>query len=300
MRAVTGYAAAAAATLIWSGNFIVARWLAPVMDPVPLALLRWGVAVLALAPLAWRGAWRERAALRAHLGLVAAAGLFGITCCNTLIYIAGRSTTAANMTLISAASPMFMLLMSRVLLGEALTRRRLLGLAAAVAGVAVLVSGGNPARLAGLAVNRGDLWMLAAAFTFAGYSVLAGRRPAGVGQVSFLFAVICAGFLFLCLWAALDPGAVAASAARMTPASLAAIVYVGLGASVAAFFLWNIAVTAIGPTRAGFVYYTLPVLGAVEGSLLLGEPVGWTHLASGALILGGIVLATTERVRKGR
>jgi drug/metabolite transporter (DMT)-like permease len=77
-------------------------------------------------------------------------------------------------------------------------------------------------------------------------------------------------------------------------------VYVGLGASVAAFFLWNIAVTAIGPTRAGFVYYTLPVLGAVEGSLLLGEPVGWTHLASGALILGGIVLATTERVGKGR
>jgi drug/metabolite transporter (DMT)-like permease len=47
------------ATIIWSGNFIVARGLAPAIQPATLSTLRWGTALVALLPLALVSAWRQ-------------------------------------------------------------------------------------------------------------------------------------------------------------------------------------------------------------------------------------------------
>jgi len=78
-----------------------------------------------------------------------------------------------------------------------------------------------------------------------------------------------------------------------------AVLYIGVCASVVAFFLWNRAIAAIGPSRVGLVYYLVPVFSGVAAYVFLSEPVGFVHVASMALIVVGIVTANRERKGKG-
>ncbi|MFO7596301.1 MAG: DMT family transporter [Desulfocurvibacter africanus] len=157
-----GFLCALGATIIWSGNFIVARGLFDSVQPATLAFLRWGTAFAALLPLAAIPAWRERQVIRRHFFFLLITALLGVTLFNTLIYLAARSTSALNLALISTTSPMFMLLLARMFLGEAVTPARLAGMAAAVCGVALLVTRFDLSRLASLQFAAGDLLMLSA------------------------------------------------------------------------------------------------------------------------------------------
>ncbi len=276
--ATRGVLLALAATVIWSGNFIVARALADSMPPVSVSFARWLVATCALLPFGIGPLRREWPVVRAHLAYFLVTG--------------GRTTAALNMALIATSSPIFIILFSRMFLGEAVTARRLAGLATAVCGIVVLVTRGDLARLASLTFTSGDLWMVAASMLFAGYSVLVRKRPAGVGQTTFLMATFIPGLLCIVpmlMWE-LSTGAVPV----FTPQAVTGVLYVGLGASLVAFRCWNLAIASIGPSRSALIYYSLPAFSGLEALLLLGEPVTPAHFVSGALILGGILVATRE------
>jgi drug/metabolite transporter (DMT)-like permease len=81
----------------------------------------------------------------------------------------------------------------------------------------------------------------------------------------------------------------------LSPTALGAVLYIGLGASLISFALWNKAVSSIGPARSAFVYYTLPVFSGLNAYLLLGESIGWVHGLSGILIFIGIVMASRSQ-----
>jgi len=286
---VRGALAALAATVIWSGNFVIARGVADAIPPATLAFFRWAVACVALAPFAWKPLRREWPQLRRNAGYLALTALLGVTLFNTLIYLAGRSTETLNLSLISTCIPAFILLLSRIFLGEALTPARLGGLAAALAGVLLLTTRGHPETLLALQPNPGDLWMLLAALLFAAYSILVRRKPESIGPTALLGASFGLGLLFLLPWTALEVAL--GPSPKFSPPVLGAIAYIGLGASLAAYWLWSRALTDIGPSRAGIIYYSLPLFSGIEAALLLGEPITWVHLASGALIIGGIRLS---------
>jgi len=69
------------------------------------------------------------------------------------------------------------------------------------------------------------------------------------------------------------------------------ILYVGIFASLAAFVLWNKAIVMVGPSKAGMVYYTLPLFSGVLAYIFLGEHIGIFHLYSVLLIVPGILIA---------
>jgi drug/metabolite transporter (DMT)-like permease len=72
------------------------------------------------------------------------------------------------------------------------------------------------------------------------------------------------------------------------------LLYLGIGTSIIGFWFWGKAIALIGPARTATVYYSLPLFCALEAILLLGETVVWIHLASGVLILGGLLVATRQ------
>lgn len=280
------------ATAIWSGNFIVARSLGDSFPPACLAFLRWATAFVFLLPVV-PGVLRDsRQILRRHLGYLTLTALIGVTVFNTLIYIAGRYTPALNMALIATASPVFMLIISRLAFGDPVTPRRAAGLSAALFGAALLVTRGDLSLLRDLDFNSGDLWMLGAAVCFALYSILVRRKPPEIGQKEFLVSTFGLGLILLAPWAAADYAA--SGGVSITPAAAGAVLYIGLGASLVSFFCWNKAIEHIGPARAGIIYYTLPAFSGAEAALLLGEPVSWVHAVSGMFIIGGIYLATRD------
>lgn len=288
-----GYAFALGATMIWSGNFIVARGLSDSIPPAVLAFLRWSIATLFLLPLAGPSAWRERSLIRQHIGYLTITAFLGVTLFNTIIYIAGHSTTALNLSLIATSSPVFTMLFARFLLGDPLTARRLFGVTVAAFGVVLLITGGEISMLLNARFSTGDLWMLLASMIFGAYSVLVRRKSQQIGQSAFLLSTFLVGLLLLTPWTLFE--AHHHGVPSLSKTAWGAVLYVGLGASLASFALWNKAVALIGPARSAFVYYSLPVFSGLMAFLLLKEPVGWVHGMSGILILSGIVVASRSR-----
>ncbi|MFD9636535.1 DMT family transporter [Streptomyces violascens] len=280
-----GLAFAAVATVVWSGSFVASRALHDSVPPIQAAFWRWLIAIAAVAPFAVREAWRQRALIRRHLGFLTLASLLGITVYNTLVNQAGTSTSAGNMGMIMAASPVLMAVHER-LTGGRLGARRTVGLLVAVAGVLLLVSKGS----LDLALAPGDLWMVAAALSFTSYSVLLKRRPAELGALAFLFTTFVLGALMLAPVYGVSLAVQGGFAA--TPGTVGPLLYVGVLSSAVAFFAWNKAIALIGAARAGVVYYLQPVCVALLSYPLLGEATGPAQVVCMALILGGVVLGS--------
>lgn len=280
-----GLACAALATVVWSGSFVTSRGLHDSVPPLQHAFWRWVVALLAVAPFGARQAWRRRALFRRHARYVLLASLLGVAVYNTLVNQAGLTTPAATMGMIMAASPVLMAVFER-LGGARLGARRTTGLLIACAGVAFLVGGGAK-------FSPGDLWMIAAACSFAGYSALLRRRPAELGGTAFLFTTFLIGTVLLLPVQA----ASVALQGGFTPTSgtVLPLLYVGVASSALAFFAWNKAIALIGATRAGIVYYLQPVCVAVLSWAVLGETTSRSQLLSMGLILGGVVLGAASR-----
>ena len=95
------------ATLIWSANFVIARGLSSQVPPITLAFYRWFTALIAISPFAVKSAWQNRTIIKENILYLTLAGFFGVTLFNTLIYIAGQSTTSFNLSLIAVSSPIF-------------------------------------------------------------------------------------------------------------------------------------------------------------------------------------------------
>lgn len=291
-KTVLGYMLVLAATAIWSGNFIVARVLSGSVPPVTLAFLRWTTALIVILPFGIRPVYRDFQAIRAHLGYLSLTAFLLVTLFNTLIYIAAETSKAINLSLIAVSSPIFIVILARVLLKDSFTVRRIVGLIAATSGVVLLISEGDLSRLMGLTFAEGDLWMLLAAAIFGTYSVLARMKPVALSPVAFLCSTFIIGLVFLVPWTLWELRNV--ESIHLSTIAIASIVYLGVGPSLLAFLWWNEAIMLIGPVRSAFVYYSLPIFSGVEALVLLGEPVRSVHLLSGMLILLGITIATWE------
>ncbi|MFG3345413.1 DMT family transporter [Streptomyces sp. NPDC048018] len=273
------------ATLVWSGSFVATRGMADSVPPVQAVFWRWVVALAAVAPFAARPFWRQRRIIRRHLGFVALASLFGVALYNTLVHQAGLTTSASHMGMIMAASPVLMAVYAR-LGGERLGARRLLGMLTAVLGVLLLVGKGSPT----VDPAAGDLWMCAAALSFATYSAMLRRKPTGIGGLAFLFATFALGALMLA--PAYAVSLTVQGGFPVTSGTVGPLLYVGVMSSAVAFFAWNRAVSLIGAARAGVVYHLQPVCVALLSYALLGEELGLLGVACMTLILGGVALSS--------
>ncbi|MFF2506147.1 DMT family transporter [Streptomyces sp. NPDC058067] len=283
-----GLALAALATVVWSGSFVTSRALHDSVPPVQHAFWRWIIAIAAVAPFAGRSAWRQRQLLRTHLRFLLLAALLGVTVYNTLVNQAAMTTTAGNMGMIMAASPVLMALYER-LGGARLGARRVTGTVIACAGVLLLVSKGSLTP----DFTAGDLWVVAAAVCFGSYSALLRRRPAEIGGPAFLLATFVLGALML-LPVFLVSLAVQGGF-EPTTATVSPLLYVGVVSSAVAFFAWNKAIDRIGAARAGVVYYLQPVCVALLSYAVLGEAMGWTQIVCMALILTGVILGSATK-----
>jgi len=82
--------------------------------------------------------------------------------------------------------------------------------------------------------------------------------------------------------------------AQIRTKTIISILYIGIFASLSAFVLWNKAIINLGPSKAGMIYYTLPLFSVVSAYFLLGETVTMIHFYSALFIISGIFTANYE------
>jgi drug/metabolite transporter (DMT)-like permease len=287
-----GYLFALGSTAIWSGNFIIARGLNQSISPISLAFWRWLLASIVILPFAAKHIQNDWQAIKKNIPYLTVTSFLAVTLFNTLIYFAGRSTTAINLSLISITFPIFIVVMSRIFFHDPITFRKTLGIILVAAGIIYLITKGEPEKVLDIKLAAGDLLMLIAALTFATYSILLKRKPASLGIWSFQASTFIMGTVFLTPWFLMDR--LSRPALPMSVGIALAILYVGILASLVAFFMWSKAVETLGPSRAGMLYYTLPLFSGLWSFLFLGEMIGYMHLISILLIIPGILIANSK------
>ena len=277
------------APLFWSGNIVLGRAVHEAVPPVGLAFCRWFGAFLIVLPFAWPWLRRDWPALARHWRMTLLLSFLGIAFFNAVVYFALRYTTAINGLLLQSIIPVLILVTSFLLFREAVTPRRALGVAVSLAGAVVVITRGDPAVLAALSFNIGDVWIFVAVCCYAAYSALLRLRPP-VHPLSFLAATFGAGSAMLLPFFLFEQAFVRALEPSAT--TLLAVAYVAVFPSLLAYFCFNRGVELIGANRAGAFIHLMPFFGTVMAVLFLGESFRPAHAIGIALILGGVFLAS--------
>jgi drug/metabolite transporter (DMT)-like permease len=292
-RRTRGYLAALAATVLWAGNFVLARGVAHDIPPIQLNFWRWTLALVCMLPLALPKLKADWPGMRKNWRYLSAMAFVGVAALNALIYKAGQTTQSLNMALLVPTAPIIIIVLSRMVYGEPITYRRLAGVGVVLVGVLALISRCDWRHLAAVTFTPGDLWALAGAACFAVYSLFIRNRPACISIEGFNAAMFGAG-LVLMLPALAWEWAVLPHPVWNFPV-VAAVLYAGVACSFAAYLLWTKAIAVIGPVLAGIVYYSLPLFAAVESVVILNERIAVCHILGGVLIVAGIMIATMDR-----
>lgn len=276
--------------LLWAGNAVAGRMLAPYVPPMMLNLLRWAGAFVLLLPLA---AWvlRPGSGLARDWRRFTLLGLLGVGCYNALQYLALKTSSPINVTLVASSTPIFMLLVGHVSFGQRTTGRQWAGAALSVAGVAVVLAQGDPRHLAHLRLVPGDLYVLLATFAWAWYSWLLTRRDETPAIRNDWAAFVMAQTVYGLGWCSLFAGGewLVTQATIQWGWELAlGLLYISVGPAVLAYRFWGLGIQRAGPAVAGFFSNLTPLFAALLSAALIGETPQAYHALAFMLIVGGI------------
>ncbi|HEX2629710.1 MAG TPA: DMT family transporter [Chitinophagaceae bacterium] len=287
---ITGISLAVLATFIWAGNFIIARGVHDKIPPVSLAFYRWLLATLIMLPITWNRFKVEWVAVKRSTWYLLAVGITGVSMFNTFVYVGGHYTSAINLSLIgTTSSPIISVALAAIFLREKIGWMKLVGMIICISGVLYLLSEGNPEKLSSFQFTKGDTWVLLAALVFSIYNTLVKRKPAAISPINFLFVVFAAGTILLFpfyVWEIMHSAPVA-----WTINLVLIILYLGIGASVICFMIWNMAIHKLGAGTTALFGNLIPVFATLEAVLILNEQITWIHVISFSLVIIGLLIA---------
>lgn len=276
------------AASIWGGVYVVSKVVLTVLPALELVWIRYVIALITLWLFArLKGdSWRIP---RQAVPLVIWIGIVGYFI-SIWAQFAGTHLSSAQMgSVITAATPAFMVVFARLLLGEAITVKKALSLFLATAGVLCIVGigeMGDSSRLGGVILGL-------AALTWALMSVLVKKVPR---ECSLL---VVTTYAILAATVAMTPLAVLQMEAAhwqviLRPAILSGILYIGIVSTAGAFYFWNKGLQLVDAGTGGLYFFFQPLVGTLLGWLFLGEQVAWTFWLGSALIVAGVLLVIRE------
>lgn len=280
--------------MIWSGNFIVARAVIKDIPPVTLSFYRWLTATIILLPFVWNYFIAEFGLVKKNLPYFLFAAATGVSMFNTFVYVAGHFSEAINLAILgTCSSPIMSVILARIFLKEKIPALRIAGMLVCITGILVLLSKGSFETLMNFRFSKGDWWILAAALSFAIYNTMVKKRPKEMHHLNFLFVVFLFGTIMLVPFYIFEFKQWGPIAVNFT--NISTILYLGLGASVICFMLWNKAIAALGTGRTALFGNLIPVFSSIEAVILLNEKITSIHIFSFILVVAGLVIANLKK-----
>jgi len=286
-------------TLIWSGNYVIARGISKQLPPVSLAFYRWSLATVCIAPFAWRKFKEEKQVFLSNKQYIFWTALTGVTIFNTLIYLAGHYTSAINLALIGTTSaPVFATILAASFLKERIGFLRIMGMLICISGILFLLSQGSLEHLKQFRFGKGDMLVLISAFSFGIYNTLVRKKPASISPISFLFVVFVVGTI--CLFPFYLHEISNSAPVQWNMNIVYIILYLGIGNSVIAFFCWNASISRLGASGTALFANLIPVFSTIEAVIFLDEEFSTIHLVSGVLVVSGLIIANLKKPAEAR
>lgn len=247
---------------IWGYNFVVMKQVLAYVDPFVFTAARSVLGALALFVFAW---FTGRRLQRPSWGPLISIGILQTTAFGALIQWALVSEGAGRTVVIVYAMPFWLVAMAAVFLGERLRTAQLLAVAAAAAGLLLILqpwAGIAPSGTgAALALLAGAIWAVAAVI-----ARKSARRP-GDTLLAMTAWQMLIGSLVLCAIAWFVP----TTPLSPSPYLWGALAYSAVLATGLAWFLWLFILERMSAGGAGLSTLLIPVVGIAASWLQLGE-----------------------------
>ena len=275
------------AVVMWGLAPVATRGAVAHLAPVPLLVLRLGLATLVLLPWAMPVFRRLRPR---PAGRLAAAGALGFIGYNLPVTVGLQWLSASTAGLLLATEPVWVMVLGYVFLAERAGARTWLGSAVALGGVAVLAGRGALPGADGYRTLAGAGLVLGGTLAFGAYTIVLRPLSQAYGVPGATAASTVVGTVpYLAFAGTLSVPRLG----RLTPSVWGELAFLALGSSVAGMLLWNRAVLSAGTTRVSLLLYLEPVVSVLGAVIFLGEHVTLATMAGGLLILAGVAVAGT-------
>lgn len=288
-KTLTGLLCGLGAAAIWGGMYVVSKVVLEIIPPFALVSLRLILGIVTLAiVLLLRG---FPSIPRHQLLQVMGVGFVGYGISLSLQFLGTKLSTAANGSLVTSATPAFVLLFAWLLLKERITPRRLLALVLATMGVVAVIDPRSAQLNPGLFL--GNILLLGAAITWALYSVLVRKATRNMDVLAFSMIAFFGGLPVTVPAGIWEAGTIGIG--EITPGVIGGVLFLGVISTALAMVLWNTAFAYVDASLASLTFFAQPVVGTFLGWLFLGEQITPLFLLGGLLIGLGLVVASREK-----
>ncbi len=280
------FAVAVVCCALWGGNAVAVKYAVPDLPPLGCAAIRFAIGLPIIA-LVCRSSGDPLTVPRPLWGLLLLHGLLTAAQIGTFNWGASQSMAGRSSVFINI-HPLIVAPLAWIFLGERLGLRGIGGLAAAAAGVGVLLA--EPLKRGGGPI--GDLVVLGSGIIFAVQTIAQKKTFPLIPPTTLLFAQTALACLLSAVYSLVFEGP---GAFHVTPGAVAGVIYQGLAVSGLAFAAWMILLRRYPVSRLATVAFLTPLFGVGLGSLMRGEPLTASLALGGGLVGLGIFLVASDR-----
>lgn len=218
-----------------------------------------------------------------------AMGFLGVALYNICFFSGLRTVPSGRASLMASLQPSLIFIYSRLVWGEKVTLKKLLGLLLSLLGAALVLTQGEPQKLFSAGLGTGDLWILAAVLAWFAYTIVGRDLANRIEPLPATAYSIWAGLLMLIIYAVITQ---TPTPNLNTPSFWAISAYLGFIGTTLAFLLYLRGLEQIGAARTSIFLNLVPIFSVVTSNLILKEPITWPTLIGGSLALTGVRLLT--------
>ncbi|MCB9110155.1 MAG: DMT family transporter [Anaerolineales bacterium] len=281
------------AASIWGGMYVVSKVVLEVIPPFTLLTIRLIMGALTLGIVIYfrnRRANKPLSITKQTFWSSFLVGVVGYGISLGFQFVGTKLSTASNGSLVTSATPAFVLLFAPFLLGEKNTTKRVIALVVSTLGVLAVIDPRNAELSPSL--FWGNMSLLAAALTWALYSVLVRKVSKSQDILTSSTIMLLGGVpssIAFSIWEINTQGV-----GEITPGIIGGLLFLGIISTAIAMFLWNYSFAELPAAVASLTFFAQPVVGTLLGWFFLSEVITPLFLIGGLLIGSGIVIASRE------
>ncbi|PGD17565.1 DMT family transporter [Bacillus toyonensis] len=277
---------------IWGGMYVVSKYVLDYIPPLTLVWLRFIIAFVVLygiLKIAEKKQKKKVTIRKKDWLLFAWIGFIGYFISITCQFIGTKLSDAHTGSLVTSATPAFMVIFAAIILKEKLTARRLLSTIIATIGVIIVI--GWDIEIGSYFI--GTIILVGAAITWALLSIYV-----KIASARFSSLVITTYAIFFSLFF-ITPFMIwelqVASIGTVNTYVILGVLYLGVISTAGAFFLWNKGLELMDASIGSLFFFFQPIVGSLLGWLLLNETLNNNFFIGGILIICSVLITTFEK-----
>lgn len=280
------------AASIWGGMYVVSKYVLDFIPPLTLVWLRFIIAFVVLYMILKIAEKKQKKTVTIRKKdwlLFAWIGFIGYFISITCQFIGTKLSNAHTGSLVTSATPAFMVIFAAIILKEKLTARRFLSTIIATIGVIIVI--GWDIEIGSYFI--GTIILVGAAITWALLSIYV-----KIASTRFSSLVITTYAIFFSLFF-ITPFMVwefqSSPIEHVNMYVLLGVLYLGIVSTAGAFFLWNKGLKLMDASIGSLFFFFQPIVGSLLGWFLLNETLSSNFFIGGILIICSVFITTFEK-----